>query len=561
MYCYNCGKEIDDNAKFCHFCDTKIVFQNKAGVSLKKTAEENLDAPSFSGQHNKPAMENENISAEGKGGMPPSANMPKQTFYQTYHFQAKRKREKVDIKLDSEYLHYSNSFSLKDPVKIRVDKITAIETGIQLPLMEFISLVFGIIIMGFIAFVPLNAGIYLSYISTRLLIISVFSIALLAGILWTIKRKITIKYQDGESKGKYVFDSINKKIVDLFLEGMRIHPQFRGTVRIIGFVPLIIVFVFYFISFIVYVVNPNPFASHLLFEGTFRQWEDSQYKMNYKAYFLAHTAWTEEDRTYDQMLVLSGDQFDREIWISEKNCRKISDWNWLYDANPDIPGMENMAIFEGVLTHYTDDRDFNLRDNMFVLIDPVQVPFVDYMKRTGLDDLAYFMAEDEIRDAAEGESGEEEPVVETAKSGLKRDYSDASAQKALAESIQDPDSPTISNNVPAEIKQTETIANTQHAVSLDHKNKRSEDEDFIFPDSNTRYLTYDECLKLDPATLRFAINEIYARRGRIFTSEDLNAYFSGKSWYNGTILAEDFDEAVFNDFEKKNIELLSSLRR
>lgn len=57
--------------------------------------------------------------------------------------------------------------------------------------------------------------------------------------------------------------------------------------------------------------------------------------------------------------------------------------------------------------------------------------------------------------------------------------------------------------------------------------------DFIIPDSSTRVLTDDEVNTLDQNTARYALNEIYARRGRKFKDQELQNYFNGKSvcWY------------------------------
>lgn len=81
-------------------------------------------------------------------------------------------------------------------------------------------------------------------------------------------------------------------------------------------------------------------------------------------------------------------------------------------------------------------------------------------------------------------------------------------------------------------------------------------EDYIFPESNSRSLTEADVAGLSADTLRIAKNEIYARHGRIFTSADLQEYFGGKSWYQGSISADQFDEKVFNQFEKDNIQFL-----
>ncbi len=61
---------------------------------------------------------------------------------------------------------------------------------------------------------------------------------------------------------------------------------------------------------------------------------------------------------------------------------------------------------------------------------------------------------------------------------------------------------------------------------------------------------------LDAQTLRYARNEIYARHGRRFSDQELQAYFDGKSWYQGTIEPEDFEESLLSEIEKTNAELI-----
>ena len=60
--------------------------------------------------------------------------------------------------------------------------------------------------------------------------------------------------------------------------------------------------------------------------------------------------------------------------------------------------------------------------------------------------------------------------------------------------------------------------------------------------------------------LRIAFNEIYASHGRKFSDPELQAYFDGKSWYEGTVEPEKFDEGVFNEYETKNLAYLKKLR-
>ena len=88
-------------------------------------------------------------------------------------------------------------------------------------------------------------------------------------------------------------------------------------------------------------------------------------------------------------------------------------------------------------------------------------------------------------------------------------------------------------------------------------------QDFIFPDSDSRYLTESDVSGMDAATIRLGINEIYARHGRAFETEDLNAYFSSKSWYTPIYSADEFasmENSVFNEYEKANITFLGGVR-
>ncbi len=84
-----------------------------------------------------------------------------------------------------------------------------------------------------------------------------------------------------------------------------------------------------------------------------------------------------------------------------------------------------------------------------------------------------------------------------------------------------------------------------------------EDENpYILPDSSTRVYSLEELDGLTKAELRIARNEIYARHGRRFDSQDLQEYFYGKSWYKGTVDPEDFDPDELNQTEAENIAVI-----
>ena len=82
--------------------------------------------------------------------------------------------------------------------------------------------------------------------------------------------------------------------------------------------------------------------------------------------------------------------------------------------------------------------------------------------------------------------------------------------------------------------------------------------EYILEDSAVRYLTEADLARLTQEQCRLAENEIYARHGCIFDDSDVQSYFESRSWYVGRIPAGNFTEALLNDYEKKNLELIAS---
>ena len=72
--------------------------------------------------------------------------------------------------------------------------------------------------------------------------------------------------------------------------------------------------------------------------------------------------------------------------------------------------------------------------------------------------------------------------------------------------------------------------------------------DFIFSDSDSRLLTSDDLRRLSKEELRIARNEIFARRGRYFSSPELTERFSKFPWY-----APNTWNPQLNDVERANV--------
>ncbi|MGN0269710.1 MAG: zinc-ribbon domain-containing protein, partial [Candidatus Weimeria sp.] len=43
MYCRKCGKQINDDAKFCKYCGTPVKRNNKPGVQQNRGAQQNRE--------------------------------------------------------------------------------------------------------------------------------------------------------------------------------------------------------------------------------------------------------------------------------------------------------------------------------------------------------------------------------------------------------------------------------------------------------------------------------------------------------------------------------------
>lgn len=85
-----------------------------------------------------------------------------------------------------------------------------------------------------------------------------------------------------------------------------------------------------------------------------------------------------------------------------------------------------------------------------------------------------------------------------------------------------------------------------------------EQSDYILPESAERYLDASEIQYCSHKEIQLMINEIYARHGREFHSQDNMDYFAGMDWYD-PVSGKTDEEIVqeFNEYERANVDLLS----
>lgn len=84
---------------------------------------------------------------------------------------------------------------------------------------------------------------------------------------------------------------------------------------------------------------------------------------------------------------------------------------------------------------------------------------------------------------------------------------------------------------------------------------------YLMPDSADRYLEVSDIEGYSSDEIQMIINEIYAKHGREFHTQENIDYFSAQDWYEPVVGKSDEEIAnEFNAYEKANVELLCKYR-
>lgn len=78
-------------------------------------------------------------------------------------------------------------------------------------------------------------------------------------------------------------------------------------------------------------------------------------------------------------------------------------------------------------------------------------------------------------------------------------------------------------------------------------------------ETDRKYYTKEEFESEPMLVIHLAKNEIYARHGYTFADKDLYNYFMGCIWYSPTCDSTNFDDSIFNEYERANLEILADL--
>ncbi|MBQ7433440.1 MAG: YARHG domain-containing protein [Lachnospiraceae bacterium] len=84
-------------------------------------------------------------------------------------------------------------------------------------------------------------------------------------------------------------------------------------------------------------------------------------------------------------------------------------------------------------------------------------------------------------------------------------------------------------------------------------------DSYMLTESNVRYYSEEELADLTLWELKVARNEIYARHGVIFEESAIQEHFNTRSWYHGAASINVFDDSVFNEYERANIQTIQKV--
>lgn len=117
--------------------------------------------------------------------------------------------------------------------------------------------------------------------------------------------------------------------------------------------------------------------------------------------------------------------------------------------------------------------------------------------------------------------------------------------------------PDENGSTTKEIKTNPIKTNIDNSSTLvNQPNLDVSKDDYIFPKSNTIKLGNPDMMGLSIDKAKLARNEIFARKGYIFTDSSLKNYFETKKWYSPKS-----KDVVLNDVETYNVNFLIRLEK
>jgi len=113
-------------------------------------------------------------------------------------------------------------------------------------------------------------------------------------------------------------------------------------------------------------------------------------------------------------------------------------------------------------------------------------------------------------------------------------------------------SKTIDQSKDNAVEDKDQISHNQQ--STEEKGENLSSPDYILSASDKQVMGEEDIANLTKQQLRLARNEIYARHGYVFKSQDLQEFFSSKSWYH----QDPSYDGSLNEIEKGNVAFLKA---
>lgn len=401
MFCTKCGKQNEDNAVFCAFCGERMIVVSVASsegngkVSLGKPTESNVgNVGTNVGNTTGNAVNVINPSMTGTNtgipinGQEMNTGIPQSQQNGQYHKEylfvgrktgkdlelgpitlAEGYRAKTSVTVDLEKMDISQTRSLgKNKEKtFQINKITDVNYGF------YVMLLYLIVAIFFIAFFFTVPNSQLISFVLRFVIVAVF----FGGLFPASKYKMSII----SNTDKITIDCGNSATALEFIEDLKNHPSFSGRIAKNKYIIQKILLVVLVVVSLLFVIKPDFFTGSQMYEGTYQEWVDAGYPKNYKTIIAADVTFATDDSENDSITVLTGDNFEENIWITDSKGTAIKDWDWLHKATP-LEG--NYAFFEITLTRFENNKiidDYGFE--WFIYKDPVALTEEEYVEKYG----------------------------------------------------------------------------------------------------------------------------------------------------------------------------------
>lgn len=117
---------------------------------------------------------------------------------------------------------------------------------------------------------------------------------------------------------------------------------------------------------------------------------------------------------------------------------------------------------------------------------------------------------------------------------------------------------TDENIIGEYIRMCQQVQQLKASLQISASGVHNHADEYILSTSSIFMLDQTMLADMSDNTLWIAKNEIYARHNRQFTNTYLQQYFNQRTWYEGKIPAEKFQESVLSQIEKDNLQILAA---